>query len=364
MNLEEVRLGLQSPDLKSRIDAVENFEKVPENNLKVLFETVLKDFHREVRQAAARQIHLFPSKFEDFINDPDPEVKIIAISNSLKVVQQNDFKGIVKKLALLINDPISSVKCAVAKVLPELVEKDTTKTILADVISIAKEFLNSNDDDLKIESAKIVQRLTKTYGFDYLFEKLSEPLNYILVDSQWRVRKIGWELIIALSLQVDEQFFSENLLKYLTHFLKDECYQMRKFTISYLPALVDHFKEKWLTDSFTPILQNEFQKSPNFLDRETYLFSVSTLASQFPVEFQSNCVFQPMIRMLKEGETNKCYNVVLLAMDLLKKDYKSIHPFRLKYELKPILDNLAKISEKTIANRASSFLELIQEPSE
>ena len=60
-----------------------------------------------------------------------------------------------------------------------------------------------------------------------------------------------------------------------------------------------------------------------------------------------------MIRMLKDKEQN----VVILAIELLSKHKDSIHPFKIKYELRPILAKLAENSPPTTKSRAAKFIE-------
>jgi hypothetical protein len=92
--------------------------------------------------------------------------------------------------------------------------------------------------------------------------------------------------------------------------------------------------------------------SQNFMERETYLFSISALVGFFPVQYQSNYVFQPMIRLLNDP----IHNVVLLALELLAQHKDAVHPFRRQYELKPILESLIETSPPTIKERAQAFL--------
>jgi hypothetical protein len=82
------------------------------------------------------------------------------------------------------------------------------------------------------------------------------------------------------------------------------------------------------------------------------LLSISAIVGFFPVQYQSNYVFQPMIRMLKDP----VHNVILLALDVLAKHKDAIHPFRRQYELRPILESLVETSPPTIKARARTFL--------
>ena len=123
----------------------------------------------------------------------------------------------------------------------------------------------------------------------------------------------------------------------------------------HLPALVNHFGQDWLQNKLIIELQ-VLAQSPSFLDRETFLRCISALVGFFPAQYQSNYVFQPMIRMLHDP----VHSVVFLAIELLSKHRESIHPFRRQYELKPILETLVESYPPTIKEHASAFLAELQ----
>jgi hypothetical protein len=101
----------------------------------------------------------------------------------------------------------------------------------------------------------------------------------------------------------------------------------------------------------------QFAASPNLFERETYLLAISELLQYFPVNYQSNYVFQPMIRMLSDPS----HNVVMLALGLLSKHREALHPFQRQYEVVPILTSLAESGQSTIVLSATGVAQSIRE---
>lgn len=360
MSTKAIEELLQNEDFNKRIDAVKQFRNVSnEQERKQLFLKVIEDFNHEVRAAAANEIELCPSIYAKFLSDPDPQVRIAIIEHSIEIRKtQSD---ILTNLQNVVNDSVPNVRCAFAKVLHKHAEftnskGEIDKTVLAStIIQNIDRLLSDRNDDVRIAASQNIKFLTIQFGFDFVFEQLHNSLHHMLTDTQWRVRINAVELLFGLSLVCPVEFFNDNLFPFFRQFLRDPCSKIRQFTLSALPNLASHFDEEWLKTTLIEELQTLAQ-SDNFLHRETYLYSISVLAGFFPVQYQSNYVFQPMIRMLKD----QVQNVVLLAIELLSKHKDSIHPFRRQYELKPILEELAENSPPTTKARAAKLIENLQ----
>jgi hypothetical protein len=218
-------------------------------------------------------------------------------------------------------------------------------------VPLIPKLLTDLDDDVRMAASLDLKALTIQFGFDFIFENLHSSLHSMLTDTQWRVRNQAVELLFGLAVVCSADFFDQSLMEFLMMFLKDPCNRVSQFALTALPNLSQHFGDDWLKTQLMTRLQ-ELASSPNFLHRETYLLRISALVSFFPVQYQSNYVFQPMIRMLRD----QVHNVVLLAIELLAQHKDAIHPFRRQYELKPILETLAQSQQPTIKERAAAFL--------
>jgi hypothetical protein len=196
-----------------------------------------------------------------------------------------------------------------------------------------------------------LKELTVQFGYDFAFDNFQKSIHEVLADTQWRVRTNGMDFLFGLGLLCQADFFNQNLMGYLVGFLKDACIPVSRSAVDALPSLTKHFGDEWLKTQLMPKLE-ELGASLKFLQRATYLCAISALVSFFPVQYQTNYVFQPMIRMLRDPVSS----VVLLAIELISLHKGSIHPFRRQYELKPILEQLAQSSQPTIKERATALL--------
>lgn len=353
---------LSNEDVAVRLDAVSKFSEANESDLKTLFEKVSQDFNHQVREEAAEKILLYPEAFKTFLADPDPQVRITIVNKSVEIKKALIEKGrlenpdfVIDNLQVLENDSVSEVRCALARILYKHAgteANDASRTfVLTKIVPIIDKLLSDRNDDVRIAASLNIKEITILLGFDFVFEQLYNSLHHMLTDTQWRVRNNAVELLFGLALVCSQEFFETNLFPFLIQFLQDPFYKVRQFALNSLPTLAGKFGEEWLKKKLVVALK-DLAESQNYLHRETYLLAISALVSFFPVQYQSNYVFQPMIRMLKDN----VYNVVLLAIELLSKHKDSIHPFRRQYELKPILEGLVENSNVTIKEQASALL--------
>ena len=347
---------ISDDDPNTRIDAIKKFGSVSKNDRKQLFEKILEDINNEVREEAANNIELCPSMYKKYLADPDPRVRIAIILNSVKIRKTET--NILSHLKCLIDDPDPEVRCAFAKILHDHYEYKSgdqaadQQVLKSSIIPHIESLLNDQADIVRITASENIKYLTILFGFDFIFEELEKSLILILTDPQWRIRINGVSFLFGLARVCRVDYFNKNLLPFLIQFLKDPCTKIRQSATQSLPTLATHFGEEWLKTILVKDLQT-LAESKNLFYRQTYLNCLSQLVEFFPVEYQSNYVFQEMIRMLKDKEQN----VVILALELLSKHKESIHPFKVKYELKPILAKLAETSPPTTKARAEKFIE-------
>lgn len=353
---EAILKALDSDKLDEQLESISRLESVPEDKLEQIFRKIADNFNHEVRESAASKITLCPKMYQTFLSDPDPKVRVEIVKNSVEIRRAlNDDENILKSLQDLTKDSVAEVRVALGHVIykhSKVKLGDEGKTItLSKIVPLIDTLLGDRSDDVRVAASQNIKELTILFGFDFVFEQLYTSLHHMLTDTQWRVRNNAIEILFGLALACNADFFNENLFPFLIQFLRDPCNKVRAFAVEGLPALVKHFGEEWLKTKLIVSLK-ELADSPNFLYRETYLQSISVLANFFPVQYQSNYVFQPMIRMLRDP----VHNVVLLAIELLSEHRESIHPFRRQHELKPILESLVENSPQTIKERSNAFL--------
>jgi hypothetical protein len=348
--------ALMSERIETRLDAISHLSEVDPSERLSLFEPILTDFSCEVRRAAADSVYLCPTIYPKFLADPVPFVRIAVIQNSLRLREAlNSPITILNDLANLTKDPVPAVRCALAQILPAHAkfdsDCDSRALTLEKIAPIILEMLSDHSDDVKVSTSLILIELSIIFGYDLVFEELFDQLQIVFTDRQWRVRHTGVQLIIGLGLISPAVYFNENLMMFLRRFLTEDCHKLREAAVAALPSLAKHFGEEWVMQSLIIELR-QLEKSSNFLHRETYLWALSVLIPFFPVEYQANYVFHPMIRMLKDS----VQNVVLLTIELLWQHHELIHPFRRQYEMRPILESLVESSSPTVTEKAAAFL--------
>ena len=117
---------LSNEDISVRIDAVSKLGDVDPSEREVIFNKVSEDFNHEVREAAANLICLCPQCYQKYLSDPDPQVRIAIINNSVEIrkflgLQETTF---LKSFDALVNDSVAEVRCALANILHQHAKVD------------------------------------------------------------------------------------------------------------------------------------------------------------------------------------------------------------------------------------------------
>jgi HEAT repeat protein len=349
--LGEVEAGLSSPDLSVRLGALSKFQLLDSRMLPKLFEIVLNDSSYEVRESAAALITLCPSLYERYLTDPDPYVRISVINQSVAIRSSlSNPASIITLLGNLVSDPIPAVRCAIASAL-----REHTKLRIEDDFLRMSRFLlillSDRDDDVRIAASANICDLVGVFTFDFIFDKLFDHIQTILIDLQWRVRINSVRFMCSVALSCPPAFYTQHVTQFLVRALSDTCHRVRLSAIAQLPFLVRQFGSEWLFDWLLPLLQ-KFQSSSNFLHRQAHLLGLSALVALVPSDYRSQFVFQPMTRALRDP----VHSVVLTALELLLLHFDEIHPFRRCEEIKPILESLFQSPSAAIIEKSSVFL--------
>jgi serine/threonine-protein phosphatase 2A regulatory subunit A len=329
---------------------------VPVSNREAIFDLILSDLNDDVREKAAQSITLCPSAYTKYLADPIPRIRIAVIERSVEVrLVLGDPVGIMTQLGALVKDPVSEVRAALGRVLHEhgKVESDckAPEFTVTRICPVVRDLLMDPSDDVRVIGSLNLIELAIFHGFDLVFDHMQDLIRLVLTDRQWRVRNNGVQLIFGLALLCSASYFTANVMRFLTRFLTDSCNKVRQFVILGLPTVAQQFGPDWVCQALMVELV-KFAKSPNFLDRETYLLALSELLPFFPPDYRANFVFHPAMQLLKDPVPN----VVLVAIEVLWLHNGLIHPFRRQNEMRPILETLLEKSGPTVAERAAAFL--------
>jgi HEAT repeat protein len=345
--MEAVLQALSDEEPSIRLDAVSQFPTI-QGPKDALFQKVMTDSNHEVREAAANVAHFCPSLFESFLTDPDPSVRIAAVNDSISLRDTiRDPRSVLDKLSAVATDPTAEVRRAIAKILPrhaDLSNPDDFEPIVVTlIVPLLNNLLKDLHDDVRLAAALNLRELVRKFGFDVIFQHLNAGLHSILTDTQWRIRNTAVELLFQFSLVCPPQYFHDQLFQFLLLFLQDPSNKVREYAVKELPKLAQHFGDDWLKSRLLPEL-TKLSVSPNLFHRQTYLISLSELIAFFPVQYQSNYVLQPLMRMLKDP----VHDVVLKALELIQKHKEVMHPFQRQCELIPILKTLAETKQPVV----------------
>jgi serine/threonine-protein phosphatase 2A regulatory subunit A len=353
--MEKLLALLSSDDAAVRLSAVQQIGTIPVHQRPNIFAKLSDDFDRSVRLAAASVIQLCPVSYGMFLADPDPQVQIAIINQSVAIrTLHPDPPSVLAAIisSQLVQSVSDKVRYRIACVLADHAKVDPEPDqVITKFLPVIEAFIREPEDTIRIASALAVKGLSKVFGLEWVLDHVPIILQKMISDSQWRVRMTAVELLSALSVISSLDLFNENLFQFVSLFLKDHASRVRYFVITGLPALVEHFGREWLTEKLLPSL-SELRDSPNFLQREAYLMSISLLMRYFPERYRSNFVFQPIIGLLNDGVAN----VVVMAMMLLSEHLDHIHPFRRQCELRPILESLVEGVAPTTTELARALL--------
>lgn len=352
--------ALDSNLLEVRLHYISDLRNANPNSLEAIFQKVSEDSHHQLREKAVQQITVFPKMYHLFVQDPDPQVKILLIQNSVKIREILHENSILDHFPAFISNGYIPIRIAVANTLSQHAKLSSDNNdfdlIHNQIIPLMDQLVKDTNDDVRISISEQTKAFAINYGFDFIFEKLSNVFKLILSDVQWRVRKNAFEILVGLSLSSSGDFADSFLFPFCFKYLKDPCHSLRLFAIDGIITLAAHFGFQWIQKKLMPFLI-ELSVSHNYLEREIYIQILSKFLSIIPPDKNQEMVFQPIIEMLKDP----IESVNLLSIHLLKQNVHFIHPYRLENELKPIMQTMLHSSSQTIQIYANEFLVSVQD---
>lgn len=411
-------------EIKEKIQAIKDLTNscLSQQYFQAVINDGAKSFYHEVRRELALHMHEypFPEIIQTLIRDKIPSVRIAIIQNSSQIRSEmgNDF--IINLMKELITDPIPNVRIALANSIHDhiFLTSESTSSLnpgqsdenalelfvrtKIDDLFLFNGLLLDQSDDVRIAAARNYRYFVNTLGFDFVFVRLLNSLQIIFIDTQYRVRIIGAELVFALGIFSPSDFFDEFLFPFYLRFLTDSCQKVREFSVSALPSFIEHFcsnsknniqwkakqvdntqkdenlfaeqiekmfqsrlqkdeevNMKWLMKSLVVKLEKALLADNNYINQQTYLMCLREIAPYVPTQFVRKTIFLPMIHFLKDPSISD--SVIILTLDILYELRESIHPFQREKELKPVLqgfvNSLATPSIKTRAAKILAFFD-------
>jgi hypothetical protein len=251
----------------------------------------------------------------------------------------------------LLKGLLPDVRRAIASVLPEHGKFDPidsdNQPSLPIILQLMEQFIKDPEDDVRAAAAAATLGFARYFGVEFVLIKMQSIFRRMLVDTQWRVKISTIEILYAISVVSSLEFFEQNIFQVLIVYIQDSVSRVSHYVMTGLPLLAERFGVEWLTEKLMPQLV-PLRDSRNYVQREVFLMAIAGLAKYFPERYRANYVYQPMIKMLRDGVNS----VVLTALSVLVEHLHAIHPFRMQCELQPLIESLAKTAPPTVRELA------------
>lgn len=345
---------LRSENVDVRMAAVEKLAGTGPDKREDLFSVILQDEIVDVRKKAAELIALCPAVYAQFLGDIDPGVQQIVIDKSKEVANVVGPIEVLKALeGFQSSDPDlrASVAHVLAQHVPEQPSQENQTFVKENLCGGIGIWINDSDDVVKLAAADTIRTIAVYYGLDFVLTNLRGQIEKMIEDQQWRVRNRAIELILATAQTCKLKFFNHRIFPFIPFFLRDDSDKVRNYVISLLPGIACKFSSfaRKLTETLA-----DMSDSKDYTERQTYMQVLSTMADFFSKEEQSDIVFSYLVQALQDPD----HGVVILALEILTRHRRLIHPFKVTYELKPLVEKLTTNCSPTIKMRAVRLYEM------
>lgn len=178
--LEKVKAAFKTGTNEEKLKIFDECAKASEKDKEQFFDICLKDFNQQMREKAAQNIHLLPTKYEQFLKDPDPSIRIIILKLSpqiaSKLTPQVTTKqkklSVLEVITTLMNDSVREVRLALAEVLAVHLEKPENLTVLQNYDKKLKKFWQTGMVMFKLLEVKLSKNLQLSMDLLLLFKNL------------------------------------------------------------------------------------------------------------------------------------------------------------------------------------------------
>lgn len=170
--------------------------------------------------------------FSSLLEDPEGEVRTAGAQNFasfLKLVTPAKYQSVLGLVLGLTSDTLIQVRVAAFEILSVMalgLPKEEVRNKVLDMILV--QFKKENSHEVKIEQVKSLKSCGIALGTDFYSKITNNDVNTLLKESNWRVRKEVYTLLVEVAVSIgSSQLFEVHFQEFFLTYLKDKASQVR-----------------------------------------------------------------------------------------------------------------------------------------
>ena len=214
------------------------------------------------------------------INDSEPEVKCITLSNLSFVIQKLDKNSvevyIMPSYEKLAKDPSQYVRLSLVQAICSTSCHFDVETAVQKLLPIIHTLIKDESFDVRISFADSMHKFNESIGPEKVVAYSVPLILQMMKDSQWRLRHKVVECLPQVADMIGAEAFNVSISESIASWLKDPVYAVREATLEAIKQIsaMDGYGESWVKARILGFVQ-ELAKEQIFTRRLTALYALN-----------------------------------------------------------------------------------------
>ena len=214
------------------------------------------------------------------INDSEPEIKCITLSNLSHIIQKLDKNSIevyiMPSYEKLAKDPSQYVRLSLVQAICNTSSHFDVETAVQKLLPIITTLIKDDSFDVRISFADSMHKFNESIGPEKVVSYSVPLILQMMKDNQWRLRHKVVECLPQVADMIGAESFNENSSESIGSWVKDSVFAVREATLEAIKQIsnMDGYGENWVKTRILPVVQ-DLAKEQVFTRRMTALSALN-----------------------------------------------------------------------------------------
>lgn len=273
-----------------------------------LLEVLTADEHDSVRQSALESIAKIIDKYKDLIQlvkklakDKSWRVRYTLVEHLQELLEPFDSaSNIVNEVVSLLNDTEPEVKCITLSNLPHVIEKLDKSSVDIYILPSFEKLAKDNSQYVRLSLVQCICQTSAHFGVDTCVGKLLPIINQLIKDDSFDVRFSFAENMHAFNSSIGAEKVLQQSIPLILQMMKDNQWRLRLKVAECLPQVAEMVGLGSFNDQISESLI-KWVEDPVYAVREATLESIKQIAGMYGDEWVHTRVL-PVIESLVKSE--------------------------------------------------------------
>ena len=255
-----------------------------------LIKKLAKDKSWRVRYTLVEHMQLYLEPFDSasniinevvsLLNDSEPEVKCIILSNLSFIIQKLDKSSIevyiMPSYEKLAKDPSQYVRLSLVQAICSTSSHFDVETAVQKLLPIINTLIKDESFDVRISFADSMHKFNESIGPEKVVAYSVPLILQMMKDNQWRLRHKVVECLPQVADMIGAESFNVNIAENVGSWLKDPVFAVREATLEAIKQIstMDGYGDNWVKTRILSFVQ-DLAKEQIFTRRMTALYALN-----------------------------------------------------------------------------------------